>query len=207
MNSALLQCNNICLAYDDKIVINQFNLSVFQGDKLVLSGPSGKGKSTILSAILGFVPLKEGNIYYKDKLINQSTIFWLRSELGFLPQDFPFPISVLDFIQLPFQFKSHKNKSFSLEYTKELFDIFLLDEALLQKSMLELSGGEKQRVGLITTLGLKNKFLVLDEPVSSLDSESKNRIIQFLFSQSDLTIISASHDDEWKKACSKIMEM
>lgn len=207
MNSPLLQCNNICLAYEDKIVINQFNLSVFKGDKLVLSGPSGKGKSTILSAILGFVPLKVGNIYYKDKRINYSNIYGLRSELGFLPQDFPFPISVIDFLQLPFQFKSHKNKSFSFEYAKELFHIFLLDEVLLQKSMLELSGGEKQRVGLITTLLLKNKLLVLDEPVSSLDSESKNRIIQFLFSQPDLTIISASHDDEWKNACTKIIEM
>jgi len=71
---------------------------------------------------------------------------------------------------------------------------FLLPQSLQSKEVRTLSGGEKQRVALIAALLLKRPLLLLDEAASALDANSKHQVREYLREQSELTILSVSHD-------------
>jgi len=199
----------LSINYDNKIITNNFSLSVEQGDKLCIKGASGKGKTTLINAILGFErKWNSGALYFNDKLIDKATINSFRTHLSYLPQDVNFyKGSVNDFIYLPFTFKINKHLLPSEMAIWELFDIFTLDRTLLYKNMDTVSGGEKQRIALISILLLKKDILILDEPTSALDAVSKKAVIAYVMSQKTTTVISASHDVDWIAACNKIIEL
>jgi len=207
MNKTAVQFRNVCLAWDEKPVIENFSIEIFEGTRAVFAAPSGKGKSTLLKSLLGFIIPSSGEIRVSGYLMKPGSAHKIRQNIAYVPQDFPFSKRAGDFIMLPFTFNANKNLKPGNDEIMDLFDRFLLDKSTFEKPMTEISGGEKQRIALITALLLKKKILLLDEPVSSLDKESRKRVTDYIISLENITVISASHDREWIDACNKTIEL
>ncbi len=176
------------------------------GDKAVFSGASGSGKSSLINTLTGFVRPSGGKITFEKEILNAGNIEKFRSRIAYLPQQISFnSMDVKAFIRMPFHFERNKSETPGKERIAKYFDDFRLKQDIIKSKMQDISGGEKQRVALISCLLLNRKILLLDEPTSALDSKVKNRVMDWLFNKDDITIISASHDPEWVERCNKVI--
>ena len=143
----MLQINNACIAFGEDVLFSGFCMQVRRGETACIAGESGKGKTSLLNAIMGFVPLREGTITVGDLELNKSTIDIIRRQTAWIPQELALPVEwVKEMVRLPFELKANKNNPFS---KKMLFDCFAelgLDEELYNKRVGEVSGGQRQRI-------------------------------------------------------------
>jgi len=206
---AYIEIRNLSIRFSEKIIVSDFNLIVERGDKIVIKGPSGKGKTTILNALLGFErSWLGGALYFEGNLVDKTNMSWWRSHISWVPQDVSFyKGNVKDFIYLPFTYKLNKNKWPSEEKVMHFFEMFSLDAKLINSKIDSLSGGEKQRAVLISAFLLEKDIIILDEPTSALDDVTKAKIINYIMNKKEITLISASHDADWVNACQKTIEI
>ncbi len=182
-------------------------MDIEEGDKVAIKGDSGSGKSTLLNVILGLVLPENGKLLFKDNIVTHSNIKDLRNSVSWLPQNVNIADEdVIEFIMLPFTYKLNRSIKPTIEQVTKLFKKFGLKEDISTRKMSEASIGEKQRLLMIRGLLLNRPILALDEPTASLDSTSKKAVIDSLFNDPGLTIISASHDNDWLDKCNKIFE-
>jgi zinc transport system ATP-binding protein len=185
----LLQLQSICAAYDEKLVLENVNLSVKENDFIGVIGPNGGGKTTLLKVILGILKPIGGEI------ISESC------SIGYLPQinqiDKKFPISVLDVVLSGLM----TEKSLFGRYRKS--DQQNAEELMQQMGILhlkdktigELSGGQMQRVFLCRAIISKPKLLILDEPDTYVDSNFEGELYDTLDRlNEEMAIIIVSHD-------------
>ena len=192
-----LELQNISLGFKDQTLFENLNLSINKGEKLVISGPSGIGKSSLLKLILGFIPEFKGQIKFNDETISTQNIWKLRRSIGYISQDSDIGEGkVSQLIEDIFALKANiKQKPKESRITKLLHD-FMLDESTLNKDFEDLSGGEKKRVAIIISILLDRDFFFLDEITAGLDAEAQETVIDY-FIQSTYTAIIISHDKEW----------
>ena len=194
--STLLELKNIGLTYQtlksETEAIKNINLSVNNGEFISIVGPSGCGKTTILSMIAGLLKPTVGTIFLDGKpLIKIST------DVGYMLQrDNLFEwLSVYQNVCVGIKINKNKN-CLSKEKIKELLSKYGLHDFEKSKPA-ELSGGMRQRVSLIRTLALNPKLLLLDEPFSALDYQTRlsvqNDIYSILKSEKK-TAILVTHD-------------
>lgn len=192
---AQLICNNLALGYDGKKILDGLSFSVNVGDYVCIVGENGSGKSTLMKTILGLQSPIEGKILTCDGLE--------RTEIGYLPQQTEvqrdFPASVKEIVLSgcqgrcglrPFYSKAEKQLADSNMRRLGISD-------LQNKCYRELSGGQQQRVLLARALCATQKILLLDEPVSGLDSKvslEMYNIIEELNKKDKITVIMISHD-------------
>lgn len=189
------------LFYQDKTLLKNVNLKTAPGDKIVISGPTGCGKSSLLKTINLFNFNYQGQISYRDKPLTSYNPCALRAQIIYLMQEPFLPDGkVKDVFSQALNFKCRKHLDIDQEMIKKLFSIFLLPEELLDKQVKQLSGGEKQRIALIQALILKPKILLLDEPSSALDRHTSAIIAQWLLKNNDITVLAVSHDHIWQDA-------
>ena len=204
----LLSIKNIDIGFNGKSLISGLSFDIEKGDKLVFKGKSGSGKTSLLNMITGFVRPTYGSILFEGSALQKSNLNDLRKKLAYLPQQISFNnYEVKQFLEMPFGFANNMPLTPTDKKILEYFSLFDLDQDILNSKMQDISGGEKQRVALISCLLLQRKILLLDEPVSALDKNSKNKVIEYLLGMENLTIISASHDPDWLAACNKIIDL
>lgn len=204
----LLAFENISISFDHKPLISGLTFSVQQGDKVVIRGESGSGKSSLLNTLTGFTRPSSGTILFEDTELHVENFNKFRKQIAFLPQQVSFNnLDVRSFIELPFGFQRNKSSFPSEEKIKLLFTEFSLKHDILNSRMQDISGGEKQRVALISCLLLGRNILLLDEPTSALDSQVKQKVMDYIFKQDELVVISASHDPEWVERCTQIVDI
>ncbi len=204
----LIRFENISIGYNGKPLLDGLSFDVAAGDKLALKGESGSGKTSLLNVVTGFVRPTSGRILVNNEESNREIIQALRRQIAWLPQQINFSdYDVEDFIMLPFSFSVNKPIRPDRNKILELFNFLGLKPGLIDSTMQEVSGGEKQRIALVSCLLLQRQILLLDEPVSALDEASKKLVMDYLFEQKELTIISASHDPEWIARCSKVINL
>lgn len=171
---------------------------------LVLFGPSGSGKTTILNTIAGITHPDEGMIVLSDTAFfetNKRPLPIQQRKVGFLFQDYAlFPhMSVEDNILYG---AKHKGLTLQSPLIRQLLDVMRI-EHLVEKYPSEISGGEKQRVALARALATEPHVLLLDEPFSALDLETRNQCHDILLQLHRLwriPIILVTHDrDEANK--------
>lgn len=180
MTEELLRLQQVSLAYDTPEgvvpVVNDLNLSVNRGHIGCLLGSSGCGKTTILRAVAGFEPLRAGSIHLGDRLI---------SSPGQLiePQDRHVGMMFQDYALFP-HLNVEGNIAFGLrrwekarrqQRVDELLNLVGLDDAR-HRFPHELSGGQQQRVALARALAPEPELLLLDEPFSNLDVDTRERL-------------------------------
>lgn len=185
-----VEINNLSLKFGN---IKNISFSLNPGDRLLIKGENGIGKTTLLKTIAGILPSNDKKILIDNKKISELE----KNLIGYIPQfsdNSTFSLSVEEVVSLGINSKE-KNKSSlikkSLERTSSL--------NLINRSFSSLSGGEKQKVNLSRCLAQNAKLLLLDEPTASLDLENKKMVIDILHSLSISeipTIIVVTHDNE-----------
>lgn len=193
---AQLECNNLTLGYDSKIVLQNLSFSVNAGDYLCIVGENGSGKTTLMRTILRLLKPLSGKITTGDGL--------LPDEIGYLPQQTEvqrdFPASVWEIVLSGCQSRC-KNRPFynkeEKQFTKNAMQKLGIAH-LAKKCYRELSGGQQQRVLLARALCATQKMLLLDEPVTGLDPEATEEMYTLIqeLNKEGITIIMISHDIE-----------
>ena len=192
---AQLTCQNLCVGYDGKSVLQDLNFEVFAGDYLCIVGENGSGKSTLMKTILGLQPPISGRILPGDGL--------RKNEIGYLPQQTvvqkDFPASVREIVLSGCQGRCGRRPFYNKEEKQlaaKAMDKMQITQ-LAGRCYRELSGGQQQRVLLARALCATQKVLLLDEPVSGLDPKvtaEMYRLIERLNHRDGITVIMISHD-------------
>ena len=204
----IISVNNISISYEENEVIKNLSFQVEKGDKVVITGESGRGKSTILNTLLGFIKISSGDIFLFDDKLSAENISKIRSKIAWLPQETALHFdSVHDIIYSLFSLKINKQNAPSNTEVNRILNNLNISPNLLNKEMDEISGGQKQRILLAGALLLKKDLLIIDEPTSDLDEKNKKQITDFILSQKDLTVIAVSHDAYWIEKSNKIIAL
>ena len=202
----MLSINDLSLKFNQEVIFSDFNLSLNQGEKLLITGESGVGKSTLFQVLLGFLPDYKGRISINNLPLTIENITKIRQLCAWLPQNIHFNDETVKSILLkPFNFAANNQKQPKQDKIEHLLRIFNLPLSILNKNINTLSGGQAQRILLIGSLLLEKPLVLLDEPSSAMDAENSKIVADYIFSQTNLTAIIISHDDYWiKKSRHKI---
>ena len=182
----MIEITDLHKAFDDNHVLNGFNLTLFEGENLVIMGKSGSGKSVMIKCLIGLMKPDSGTIKVMGKDItklNQKELDELRAEIGFLFQGSALYDSMTVRENLEFPLRRQKKRFGIINDTTELVTEALENVGLVHTMSLmpaELSGGMKRRVALARTLILKPKIILYDEPTSGLDPITSKEIIELM---------------------------
>ncbi len=176
-----LKLDRVTIGYRNRahtsLVLTDLSLNLHQGEIAALLGQSGCGKSTLLRTIAGFEPLIAGTIYLNGRIICSSTKYEPpeKRNIGYMFQDFAlFPhLSAEKNIAFGLNRLSRTKRQQQTHHMLELVGLTAFADCLPN----ELSGGQQQRVALARALAPQPDLLLLDEPFSSLDSETTERLI------------------------------
>ncbi|MCM1987512.1 ABC transporter ATP-binding protein [Methanococcoides seepicolus] len=199
MNSELLKYKDISIRYGEKKVLSHFDLDIKKGDRILLKGRSGAGKSTLLKMPMGFAHQTSGNLYFNNSLLDSNTVWDARKRIAYVSQDLDiYEGSVNEFIEEVFSYSFNEGK---LDRTKlrRLLVYLGFEKDVLDMHFEELSGGEKQRIGIIMSVLIGKDIYLLDEVTSSLDSALKEKVANYFLERKDWTLVIISHDDVWEK--------
>ena len=192
----LIQITDFSAAYDDKIVLSNVNLTVYERDFLGIIGPNGGGKTTLVKSMLGLHSKTQGKIRFYKNGKETSEI-----NIGYLPQsnniDKKFPISVYEVILSGLS----KQKSLFHRYSKEQHEqtqhiIARMGlEGLEKRAIGELSGGQLQRALLSRALVSDPEVIILDEPSTYIDKRFEAKLYSLLEEiNKERAIVLVSHD-------------
>ncbi|WP_261806531.1 ABC transporter ATP-binding protein [Lapidilactobacillus luobeiensis] len=203
----IIELQNVSYADGDQTIIHHVDLSVTAGDFLTISGPSGCGKSTLLKLIASLISPTSGTISFNGKNQNDYDYPTYRQQVSYcFQQPTLFDTSVLDNLSLPFQIRGVPFDENKISALLQLVDLPL---TFLDKKIIDLSGGEKQRVALIRNLVFPPQVLLLDEVTVGLDTRSKT-IVQALIKNVQhqaTTLIQVTHDETEIAAAAHLIEM
>nr|NQU94082.1 ATP-binding cassette domain-containing protein [Bacteroidota bacterium] len=192
---AMLEVNQISAKLDD-FQLQGINLSIAKSDYFVLLGPSGSGKSVLLEIIAGLIKPASGHIRFDGQDITHQKI--RQRKIGLMFQDnsaFPH-LTVKENIEFAIRLRYFSKETIStrLNILANQFDI----THLLNRHTQTLSGGELQRVLLARTLASEPKMLLLDEPLSSVDTAQKDELKSILrtINRNGLPMLHVTHDFE-----------
>lgn len=189
-----------------EFTVDDICLTVGAGEYFVLMGPTGSGKSLLVKAVCGIIPVRGGSIFIDGKDV--TNLAPGKRQVGYVPQNsslFPH-LSVLDNIIFPLMIKN-RNKKEAVEKAGSIVDALNIG-SLLERSTMNLSGGEQQKVALARAISYSPKVLILDEPVSALDEPTRCEICELLKTiQQDFSIstIHICHNIEEAKIVSDRM--
>ncbi|NEV94991.1 ATP-binding cassette domain-containing protein [Psychroflexus sp. YR1-1] len=179
----VLQIKDLHKSFGDNHVLKGFNMSLYQGENLVIIGKSGSGKSVMIKCLVGLMEADSGSItVMKNDItkLTQEALDILRADIGFLFQGSALYDSMTVRENLEFPLRRH-SKKFSKNADTEALVLEALTSVGLAHAIdlmpSELSGGMKRRVALARTLILQPKIILYDEPTSGLDPITAKEII------------------------------
>ena len=208
--NAIITIKNLHKQFGSNVVLNGFDLELFEGENLVVMGKSGSGKSVMIKCVIGLEQPDSGSILVMNEEINkleQEDLDELRTEIGFLFQGSALYDSMSVRENLEFPLRRHTKKFGVIEDTTPLVMEALESVGLAHAIDLmpnELSGGMKRRIALARTLILKPKIILYDEPTTGLDPITSKEIVLLMNSiqkQYNTSSIIITHDVD----CAKII--
>ena len=199
MESDIIKLNGVNKWFGDLHVLQDVDLSIRRGERVVICGPSGSGKSTLIRCINRLEQHDEGSIVVDGIELNQDTenVAAIRREVGMVFQHFNlFPhLSVLENCALP-QIRARgasrdQAEAKAMEYLRR---VRIPEQA--SKFPSQLSGGQQQRVAIARSLCMEPKMMLFDEPTSALDPEMIKEVLDVIIdlAQSGMTMICVTHE-------------
>lgn len=199
----IIDINDLSFSYNNHKIFKDVNLSIDKGDFVVIIGPNGTGKSTLVKLLLNELPSKQGSI----KILNQDIQHFKQwDKIGYIAQNSTslangFPATVQEIVQANLYsqiglFKFYKKQHIELS-KKALQEVDMLDYS--NKMISDLSGGQQQRVMLARVLVSNPELMILDEPTNAIDSKtikSLYNLLSRLNKENNLTIVLITHDVE-----------
>ena len=206
----MLHINNACIAFGTEVLFSGFEMKLEKGETACIVGKSGCGKTSLLNAVMGFVPLYEGTIKVGGTLLDKSTIDLVRRQIAWIPQELALPFEwVKEMVSLPFELKVNRSVPFSEERLFMCFDELGLEHELYFKRVNEVSGGQRQRIMLAVAALLNKPLIVIDEPTSALDTGSTDKVLAFFRRQAKkgAAVLAVSHDKDFASGCHYLIEL
>ena len=206
----MLHINNACIAFGTEVLFSGFEMKLEKGETACIVGQSGCGKTSLLNAVMGFVPLYEGTIKVGGTLLDISTIDVVRRQIAWIPQELALPFEwVKEMVSLPFELKVNRSVPFSEERLFMCFDELGLEHELYFKRVNEVSGGQRQRIMLAVAALLNKPLIVIDEPTSALDTGSTDKVLAFFRRQAEkgAAVLAVSHDKDFASGCHYLIEL
>lgn len=185
----MIEINNLYKKFGKNEVLKGIDLSIKEGGIFAVLGPNGSGKTTLIKSILGMVIPNSGEILVNG--VASKNNYKYRDKIDYLPQiaNFPENLKVKELIAMIKDLRNSKTDN-----DVELIDIFKL-EPFLDKKLVNLSGGTKQKVNLVLTFMFDSPIMILDEPTNGLDPISHLRLKELIFREKTKgkTILVTSH--------------
>ena len=206
----MIEFDNITFIYDNKPLMQHFSCCISSGEKVVLYGPSGHGKSTLLASVAGFVLPDKGSIRINGKILDSVAIQQIRRTTAWLPQEFTLPFeTVEELIAAPFRLKINQPSKPTKETILNHFARLGLEPELYEKRSIEISGGQRQRIMLAVAALLNKPLIVIDEPTSALDTGSTDKVLAFFRRQAEkgAAVLAVSHDKDFASGCHYLIEL
>lgn len=195
----MIELKNISLKFDNKFVLEDFSVKIEINQHTCFAGASGRGKSTILKLIQGYILPQKGEITYNGLNINPENISAFRSNLAYIPQNIHLPVdNCFDLV-----------KMLGVEKKKETiltnFENLGLESDFYTRKFDKMSGGQKQRLIIAVCFSLERQIILLDEPTASLDAESTELVMSAIKIMKHKTVVSASHNPIWMDGADKLI--
>lgn len=182
---------------DGVSLLRDLTLDLRRGEKVVLQGRSGSGKSTALRCVMGFVRPTRGRVLLRGEEIAGERLWAVRREVGYVPQEPPTRSGpVIDALREPFRYRANRQLRFDRDRAAALMRRFGLEARMMDRETDDLSGGEKQRVAVVGALLLERPVVLLDEPTSALDPEGAASLADYFRGRDDLTVLAVTHQAE-----------
>ncbi len=199
MSQPILTIKNLTKKYGENVVFHDINLSVNEGDTIVIIGPSGTGKSTLLRCINLLTRSDAGEIWLDDKEITckECDEDKVRQHIGMVFQNFLLfnHLTALENVRLGLIRVKHMNPADAqLKAMQELERVGLLDRAGHYPG--QLSGGQQQRVAIARALAMDPRVMLFDEPTSALDPELIGEVLEVMrkLALEGMTMLVVTHE-------------
>ena len=210
---SVISLKNITAAYGNKDVLMHFNLEIARGEFVMLIGTSGCGKTTALKLMNGLLRPKEGSVVVNGNDLSRTDLTALRRNLGYVVQEtglFPH-LTIEKNISYVADLSRKKDSKAIQNRVTQLLQLVELPEEIRRRYPDELSGLQKQRVGIARALMNSPEILLMDEPFGAVDEITRRRLqeeIGKIHRQQGETIVFVTHDiDEALRLGTRIVVM
>lgn len=204
----MIKLVNISKSYKSKKVINAFNYDIEDGDFIVISGESGKGKTTLLNIIGLLEKPDSGKISYNNRVLSKlkDILHVVREDIAYIYQNYGLLVNETVFTNLTLPLNiSKKDKD---KINSVLINVGL-DEKILKEKVYSCSGGEQKRIAIARAILKQPKVLIADEPTGNLDENNSDEVMK-LFTQLNsqgVSIVMATHKKKYFDLGNKIINL
>ena len=210
LDSGDVLIQNLTFGYEGKSkIFNNFNLHIKDKQKVCLSGPSGNGKSTLIKIIMGYYQVPNNTVLLDGKDINDFDIDSVRSQISYVNQSNKlFNGSIYDNIMYGNSLTKQDIDNLVLKFgINNVFNnVSFETDVGIQGS--NLSGGQKQIVLLLRSLGNPHKLIIFDEPTTGLDTNTKRSALKLIeYLSKTATMILITHDESIINLCDRIIKL
>jgi ATP-binding cassette subfamily B multidrug efflux pump len=205
-----IKLESVSLDIGDASILKDITFTIRRGTLLGITGPVGGGKTTLLNTLPRISEISNGRISFDGREIHEIDLVRLRSQFGYVPQrSFLFSASIRDNIAFGTDTLTEDDiqrlvKAASLEQDFKLFPQGW--ETVVGERGITISGGQKQRVSIARALAIEPPVLLLDDPLSAVDADTEERILQEILSDiKGRTALIVSHRISTLKHCDDII--
>ena len=207
-DNVILSLQNVTKSFGKLTVLDDMSLDIHEHEIVVLCGPSGGGKSTLLRTINGLETINSGKIYYRGELVTRKNIKEIRKHLGMVFQSFNLfdNLTIKDNLTIAPVKILKKSKADALKQAQEYMDSFGIGDKM-DSYPHQLSGGQKQRVAIIRSMMMEPDVMLFDEPTSALDPEMIKEVLDAIRRLADMgmTMVIVTHEIGFAKEVSNRM--
>ena len=210
---SIIEYKNVRMAYGEKVIIENFNLSIEKGEFVTIIGSSGCGKTTILKMVNGLVRPVDGNVLVEGRDTRETDLTMLRRNIGYAIQGsvlFPHMTVEKNIAYVP-NLLNKRDKKRTEQAVEKWMNIVGLEDSLRGRFPSELSGGQQQRVGIARALAASPDILLMDEPFGAVDEITRGSLqeeISRIHRETGITVLFVTHDiGEALKLGTKVLVM
>ena len=208
-----VEFKNIHFKYADRIVLNELSFEARNADFIGITGESGKGKTSILNLLLGFLPANNGDIFINGNLVNSLAIKNHWPSIAYVRQQhFFIHDTLLRNITLEEEVYNRENLQYAIRYSglEKIIDQFPEGlEKIITENGKNISGGQQQRISLARALYKNATLILLDEPFNELDEEATHSLLEHFreLSAAGKIIVMITHDKKSLSYCNKTISL
>ena len=207
------QLKDISFCYEVQQVLNNFNLAIRKGDFIGITGASGKGKTTVLNILLGFLDTLKGEVIVNGIALKKDSIKAYWTSIAYVRQQ---PFFIYDTLLRNITLEENGHDKASLEYAIKIsgLDVFIAQfkeglNKMITENGKNISGGQQQRITIARALYKNADLILLDEPFNELDEASEIQLLEHFreLAQQGKMIILVTHNKKSLSYCGKIISL